>query len=180
VLNRFLNQAKERKREKYYPSIEKYFTEILAIAAKYSLYMVNASVRSILENTTAWRKDWCAASNLLNSQTSRLANRKDPPSVLPAVLSCINPLEKTRPWIHGELLLSHGAFLVSYEEADVVLMFGDEHHAVMPITPARGIKNACRHSMVHFSRWELPITTDTDSELVLEGSKRSHKKARHT
>jgi hypothetical protein len=33
--------------------------------------------------------------------TSSLDNHKVPPSILPAVLSCINPLEKTSSWIHG-------------------------------------------------------------------------------
>jgi hypothetical protein len=178
-LNRFLQQAKEKCKQKYNPFIERYFEEIQAIREEYSLYMVNASVRSILKKTNSWKENWSAASNLLTQRTSRLANHKDPPSILPAVLSCINPLEVTRPWIHGELLLSHGSFLVNYNKADVLLIFGDKRHAVMPITPDPGVKNACRHSMVHFSRWTLStITADTDSQLALDESNRSRKKAR--
>lgn len=92
------------------------------------------------------------AVNYLNQHTSRIANHLDPETVLPAVLSMVNPIP-SRPFKYGELMLTETAFEVNYREADLVMIDGYKTwHAVNPIEPKNdGIKQPIRCSIIHFS-----------------------------
>jgi hypothetical protein len=130
-----------------------YFKEMDQLIAKYTPAMVGGRVLRELESTHSWKSSFNLASNLLNAGTSTLANHVDAKSVLPAAMTCCNPMGNTRPWIHGELLYTQGAFLIEYTLGDVVMMFGDSYHAVLPITPHHGTRDPVRFSLVQFSRW---------------------------
>ena len=135
--------------------------------------MVGGKVLKELNTTDSWKSTFHLASNLLNAGTSTLANHVDAKSVLPAAMTCCNPMGATRPWFQGELLCTQGAFLVHHTLGDVVLMFGDSYHAVLPITPEQGTRNPVRFSAVQFSRWGVP--EEKEGKVLKESRKRKQK-----
>jgi hypothetical protein len=153
MMDRMQEKVKMEKEDCSPSYLQAYFQEMDELIAKYTPAMVGDQVLKELKTTNSWKSSFNLASNLLNARTSTLANHVDARSVLPAVMTCCNPMGTTKPWIHGELLYTQGAFLIKYTLGDVVLMFGDSYHAVLPIIPHQGTKAPVRSSIVHFSRW---------------------------
>jgi len=119
--------------------------------SRFAPQMVDQATAQALQERPSWRHWLYCASNIVTAHSSRLANHRDKESCLPALLTCCNPQEDW-PWRCGDLLYTVGAFSVNYGIGDVVLLNGEDYHAVLPLIPERGGKEAVRHSLVHFNR----------------------------
>jgi hypothetical protein len=97
----------EAQLEDILPYLEACFQETEAIIVKCTTAMVGRKVLKALNAADAWKSSFNLASNLLNAGTSALANHVDAKCVLPAAMTCCNPMGATRPWFHGELLALH-------------------------------------------------------------------------
>jgi hypothetical protein len=172
MLERMKEQVKLKK-EVVGPYLQACFQEMEAIIVKHTPAMVGGKVLEELKTTDSWKSSFHLASNLLNTGTSTLANHVDAKSVLPAAMTCCNPMGATRPWFHGELLYTQGAFLVHHTLGDVVLMFGDSYHAVLPITPTQSTRNPVRFSVIQFSRWG--VVEEKEGKVLVASRKRKQK-----
>jgi hypothetical protein len=152
MLERMKEQVKLKK-EVVGPYLQACFQEMEAIVVKRTPAMVGGKVLKELKTADSWKSSFHLASNLLNTGTSALANHVDAKSVLPAAMTCCNPMRAARPWFHGELLCTQGAFLVHHTLGDVALMFGDSCHAVLPIAPTQSTRNPVHFSVIQSSRW---------------------------
>ena len=135
------------------PHLQAHFHEMEEIISKHAPATLRGPVFDLLNATHSWKSSFNLASNSLSVGTSALANHVDAKSVLPAAMTCCNPMCSNRPWFHGELLCTQGAFLIHHTLGNAVTMFGDSCHAVPPIAPRQGASNPARFSMIHFSHW---------------------------
>lgn len=145
VLDVFVTRLEEY--PSYIPYLKQYFVEITELMEKYgSMFLEGATM---LSSDGSWKETLLAASNMVTTRASRLANHKDKPSCLPALITCHNPVP-SRPFTGGDFLLSECAFRIQYGIGDVIMMNGAREHGVLPFTA--NAKGSIRHSMVHFSR----------------------------
>ena len=106
-------------------------------------------MKKVGQRKKLWYNNIWLSANMIHRDTSRIANHKDPPSVLPTVLVSCNPVEEEK-WTGGELLLTNGVFQCKYNKDDLVLMNANQEHAVMDIKPEGNARFISRFSLVMY------------------------------
>ena len=157
VRDRFEKLARKAGLEEYVPYIMEYMTEIVNLQLQYAYLFMDKRTALAMQNDLSWSNMyWFAVSSISTDHSSCMANHQDKPSALPAIILGSNPCP-SRVYTGGDLIFTNGAFRMKYGAHDVVMVNGNNIHAVLPVCPAQGAKKcAKRHSMVHFCRgWEV-------------------------
>ena len=136
----------------FIPYVQQYGKEIESTMLEYGPLLVDNKTAQALAMDPAAARELLAATNIVDNGNSQLCAHQDKPSLLPTLITGMNPAGQERSYSKGNFLLVQGLVQVDYGAGDVLLTNGSNLHAVTHLCPHAHKKMVTRFSVVHFSR----------------------------